>query len=71
MSFKAKLVLIVIFAVVAPLLSTLVTTHILSDETKKVALVEAEKLADADLDHVLGDPPRRCSISREALPETL
>ena len=53
MSFKAKLSVIVITAVVVPLLSILLVTHLLSGQAENVAFWEAEKLADADLDHIL------------------
>jgi methyl-accepting chemotaxis protein len=53
MSFKAKLSLIVITAVVVPLISILLVTHLLSGQAEEVAFWEAEKLADADLDHIL------------------
>ncbi len=53
MSFKAKLSMIVITAVVVPLISILLVTHLLSGQAEEVAFWEAEKLADADLDHIL------------------
>lgn len=53
MSFKAKLTLIVIAAVIIPLISILLVTNILSAQAEKVAFNEAEKLADADLNHIL------------------
>lgn len=53
MSFKLKLISIVLAAVVAPLLTVMVATQLLSVETREVAFTEAEKLADADLDHTL------------------
>ena len=53
MSFRAKLTLIVFAAVLMPLASILLVTQLLSGQTERVAFTEAEKLADADLDHVL------------------
>jgi len=53
MSFQAKLTMIVIAAVITPLISILLFTNLLSGQAEKVAFLEAEKLADADLDHVL------------------
>lgn len=53
MSFKLKLICIVLTATIAPLLAIMTTTQLLSVETREVAFQEAEKLADADLDHTL------------------
>ncbi len=53
MSFKAKLTLIVIIAVITPLLSILLVTNILSGQAEKIAFTEAEKLAVTDLDHIV------------------
>lgn len=53
MSFKLKLVCIVMAAVVAPLITVMAITQFLSADTQEVAFTEAEKLADADLDHTL------------------
>jgi methyl-accepting chemotaxis protein len=53
MSFKLKLTLIVICAVVAPLLTVMTVTKVLSTDTQKVAFEESEKLADQGLDYSL------------------
>ncbi len=53
MSFQAKLTLIVITAVIIPLISILLVTHLLSGQAEKIAFMEAEKLADTDLGHIL------------------
>lgn len=53
MSFKVKLVIIIVFAVVAPLLTVIAVSQFFSKDARDIAFVEAEKLVVADLDHSL------------------
>ena len=69
MSFRAKLTLIVFVAVLLPLISILSVTQLLSGQTGQTAFAEAEKLADADLDHVLDGILSLADANRDALAE--
>lgn len=51
MSLKYKMILMVVAAVVAPLLTIMVVVNSLSGKTERIAAHEAERLADGDLDH--------------------
>ncbi len=67
MSFKAKLMLIVITAVITPLVSILLVTHFLSGQVEEVASTEAERLVEADLDHVLEGFFTQADVNRESI----
>jgi len=45
--------MIVITAIIVPLISILLVTHLLSGQAEEVAFMQAEKLADTDLGHIL------------------